>query len=123
MYKVRRGHESIETTSSDLKKQLSVLEYFQNAFKIIDKSTFEGKFKLQQYLIYRILGQVYIVASQEKNMFFRLKYLYFLKTIFNYSSHLEMRTFFKTQLGLCLLVFFKNGYRFMLLKQFDLRKK
>jgi glycosyltransferase involved in cell wall biosynthesis len=123
LYKVRRGHESIETTSSDLKKQLSVLNYFQNALKIIEQNTFEGKFKLQQYLIFRILGQVYSVASQEKNIFSRLKYFHFHKTIFKYRSHLGIRTFFKTQLGLCLLVFFKKGYRFMLLKQFDLRKK
>ncbi|MNY03810.1 putative glycosyltransferase EpsH [compost metagenome] len=123
LYKVRRGHESIETTSADLKKQLSVLKYFQNAFKIIEENTFEGKVKLQQYLIYRILVQVYIVVSQEKNIYGRLKYFHFHKKIFKYNTYLGINTLLKTQFGLFLLIFFNKGYRFISLKKFDLRKK
>ncbi|WP_141248175.1 glycosyltransferase family 2 protein, partial [Flavobacterium sp. ACN2] len=113
LYKVRRGHESIETTSADLKKQLSVLKYFQNAFKIIEENTFEGKVKLQQYLIYRILVQVYIVASQEKNIYGRLKYFHFHKNIFKYNTYLGINTLLKTQFGLFLLISFNKGYRFI----------
>lgn len=122
LYKVRRGHQSIESTSADLKKQLSVLRYFENAFNIVDQKTFEEKSKLQKYLIFRILGQIYFVVSREKNLIARFKYFHFQKAIFKYSLHLGIRTYFRAQLGFLLLLLSNKGYSFMVFKKFDFRK-
>ncbi|MFC4478219.1 glycosyltransferase family 2 protein [Flavobacterium chungangensis] len=123
LYKVRRGHESIESTSADLKKQLSVLHYFENAFNIVHQKTFEEKSILQKYLIFRILGQIYIVVSREKNLIARLKYYHFQKTIFKYGLYLGIGSFIRIQLGFSILLLFNKGYSLIILKKFDLRKK
>jgi len=123
LYKVRRGHESIESTSADLKKQLSVLRYFENAFNIAHQKTFEEKSTLQKYLIFRILGQIYDVVSREKSLIARLKYYHFQKTIFRCGLYLGIGSFIRTQLGFSLLLLFNKGYSLIILKKFDFRKK
>jgi glycosyltransferase involved in cell wall biosynthesis len=123
LYKVRRGHESIESLSYSNKAQLSVLRYFVKASKIVSKMQFERRDELLRYLIFRVMGQLFKVIVQEKNFLKRIKYLRFYKNIFHYVSYIELKYVFKLQLGLFFSVFFRIGYSLMSLKCYDLQNR
>nr|WP_294925844.1 glycosyltransferase family 2 protein [uncultured Flavobacterium sp.] len=123
LYKVRRGHDSIESLSYSNEAQLSVLRYFLKAFKVVSKMQFERREELLRYLIFRVMGQLFKVIVQEKNFLKRVKYLKFYKNIFQCVSFIELKYIFNLQLGLFLSVFFRIGYRLMSLKCYDLQNK
>ncbi|WP_281310631.1 glycosyltransferase family 2 protein [Flavobacterium flavigenum] len=123
LYKVRRGHDSIESLSNNKKAQLSVLRYFLKAFKILRRMKFERKKELLRYLIFRITRQMFIVILEEKNFFKRLRYLIYYKNIFQYNCYIKFKHIIKLKLGLFFLIFFKVGDNLMNLKCYDYRAR
>ncbi|MCH3884983.1 hypothetical protein [Tenacibaculum aquimarinum] len=122
LFRVRRGHDSIEQQSNSLEAQLSVLYYFEKAFNLLVKKTNETSEtkKLEKYLLFRVFNQKYIVLSKIGTFKERLKFVRKLNG-FKYFNCLSIKDFTSVNLGLCLMLFFKKGYSFLVLKKYDYR--
>jgi glycosyltransferase involved in cell wall biosynthesis len=122
LFKVRRGHESIESSASSSTARLSVLHYFQKAFYITLKLDFPLKEKVLQYLVFRNARQVYVLLIKEKSFLKRIKYLYYYKEILYFYNIIGFINASRMIFGFTILLFFRKGYDLMNLKSYDYRK-
>lgn len=123
LYSVRRGHESIESLSNNNKAHISVLKVLTKAFNTIKKNNFSQKKILLEYLIYRNLTQMSVLIMLEKNVFKRFQYLYFYKSLIEYSKTIGFLKFCKASIGLFFMILFRKGYTYIHLKEFDHRQR
>lgn len=123
LYTVRRGHTSIESSSKTKKAQISVLRVLTKAFDIIKKNDFAQKRVLLQYLVYRNLAQMSVLILLEKNVFKRLQYVYFYKSLIEYSKTIGFLKFCKVSVGMFFLILCGKGYRLVHLNEFDYRQR
>lgn len=123
LFKVRRGHDSIDSNAHNLEAQQSVFIYFQKAFSTVKKLNFPNKKIVLKYLIYRNMNQFYNLVATENNFLKRIKYLYFYKNIMCYYSYIDLLTYIRLSIGFISLIFFKKGYHLTNLNKYDLRIK
>lgn len=121
LFSVRRGHSSLESQSNSLASQLSVHDYFEKIYKIIlskNINTIEAK-KVEEYLVFRVFRQKYIIFSKQDSFKHRLNYIYILRNINAYFLTLNFIDSVKVSIGCLLSLSFKRGYNLLSLKKFD----
>lgn len=121
LFLVRRGHDSIEKKSSTIEAQLSVHYFFKKAFKLLKEKKYNSMYakKLENYLLFRIYNQKYIILSSTKSLNERIK----LKNKLGLENikYLSITNRVRVFLGYYLMLFFKKGYSLIKLKKYDYR--
>ncbi len=118
LFKLRRGHDSIETSSKSLTKLNSMLKVFEKCFKEAQKVDFEYKKLTLNYLSNRIIAlNLNIMRSYgiHKRFSYLLKNIKHLSYFLKVKSHLN---YYKTILLLFIYSFTKIGYNKILDKNY-----
>ncbi|HEX8269187.1 MAG TPA: glycosyltransferase family A protein [Flavobacterium sp.] len=110
LFRVRRGHPSIESDAKSIQAQVSVMNYFEKAFRRSVEIDFADKSKVQDYLAYRVLNQSANIVSLEEHFVHRLRYISYLRKPWRYIKQLGPKNTVQFFLGMVLYIAFRKGY-------------